>query len=77
MEHIYLGIHQNQEKNVFFKDYDALKVFDGSARSMALERTTAVEKQTVCSTSVCLFVIFSLAGFSFACQDEESNIARL
>lgn len=37
MEHLHFGIHQNQEKNVIFGDYDAQKVFDGSARSMVLE----------------------------------------
>lgn len=43
MENIYFGIHQNQKKNVNLWDYDAQKVFDGCARSMVLERTTAVE----------------------------------
>lgn len=76
MEHIYFGIHQIQEKNVNFWDYDAQKVFDGCGRSMVLERTTAIETQTVCSTFVYL-LLCSLVGFSFACQDEESNTARL
>lgn len=65
MEHIYFGIHQNQEKNVNFWDYAAQKVFDGCARSMVLERTAAVETQTVCSTFVCLFVILLLGGVQF------------
>lgn len=65
MEYIYFGIHQNQEKNINFWDYDAQKVIDGCARSIVLEKTTAVETETVCCTFVCLFVILLLGRVQF------------